>query len=198
MNITNETRIKIRKISLFDFRLSENNIRYNTLKKLFFNDTLDLDKKSILFLQDRSLIDENNSPTPFGLALIISHEFQITLQSILLLSRIYNYQKIAGPESIFPRPTLTKDFGNLANGEAVRRNITSLKSDGIIAHLGTKQLRITVIYFEKLSKYDKELLKINSFLYELNEAIEELISQDPLVQQNRSKNSALFESIGKK
>jgi len=203
--ITSSTRKKINQLTLFHFKfMTKTGDRFLTLIDIFTkeDDSLNYNRlkfrlwpkrNSLEFLIDKNLITSNYKITTLGIVVILSHKLGISIFSVFILSRLYYCQITTSNDMFFPYPTLERWFESFPSVNHIRINISDMKQKRILDNnLRYRLARINIDKLNELGKYNKYLKAISQYVDDTSEKIDDLISADPLVISNRTKNLKLF------
>lgn len=191
--ITQDTRQRIRELTLFHFRLENTSMNFKTLENIFNGHMCYHETDSTSFLHDRKLLTKDNGITHLGVAFVLSNKLNITVLSVFVLSRLYYCQMTINEKMVIPRPTLMTFFDSFTNDETIRKLVRVMKHKKLLdSQLSRQLIRINTKSLVVLKKYNDYFFTINNYLVEINEKIDELLLNDKFLIKKRTDNAKLW------
>lgn len=186
--MTPETRRRIRRLTLANFRLFGGGGRMRVLKRMATGGCPDGGAGPFKFLMERGLVRADGSVGPAGMAVVISQRLGVRVLAVLVLAKAYRYVAEAGPAAVLPLPSLTCHFEGFAARRTILNCISELRSAGLVERTGRGRVRASAATCSKHG-IAGPLLKISGWIDIVNSEIDSLTAADPEVAAVRRTNA---------
>ena len=186
--ITEETRQQIKELIPNNLRLVKNSNCHRGLQD-FSNHKFGSNNYLVKRLRKSNLINQNNSLTVLGHAVLLASRLRIDLKSLFILICIWRTQK---ENNFSTTPTIFRLLPMIPHSTITRR-IRNLKEDNMLYYANKNEiLRIRDNVFLELVNHEECCTQLINYLDKLSSKYQQLQDNDPLIQSRKNKMEILW------